>query len=137
MPLTVSLTGDWLESVGSKRAVNGKITFDSSYPTGGESLTPANIGLGVIDNIDFSQGVGGLVFRYDYANKKVMAFYPTGGSAAPAALADPVTSVPSGATTVTSTAAQPDLTETAGRGKEVAASTDLSSIAVEFRATGR
>lgn len=74
MGLTVTLAGDWLSSLGSKRAVNGKITFDSSYPTGGESLTPANIGLGVIDSITFNQGEDGYVFKYNFSTSKVMAF---------------------------------------------------------------
>lgn len=74
MSLTVSLAGDWLSSFGSKRAVSGTLTFDASYPTGGESLTPANIGLGVIERITFNHGEDGYVFKYDYTNKKVMVF---------------------------------------------------------------
>lgn len=73
MGLTVGLTGDWLESIGNKRAVVGTIAFDSSYPTGGESLTAANIGLGVIDHMTI-EPKGGYVFEYDYANKKVLAY---------------------------------------------------------------
>lgn len=133
MALSVSLAGDWLESTGSRRAVSGKITFDAAYATGGEALTPANIGLGVIDRIEFNQAIGGLVFRYDYAAQKLMAFYPSGGASAPAALADPIAAA--GAVAVTSSAATAPLV--AGRGKEVANATDLSSIVVEFRAYGR
>ena len=74
-------------------------------------------------------------YYWDPVNNKLMVFYPTGGGAVPAALADPAVAVPAGGTAVTSTAAQPNLTETAGRGVEVAAATDLSSITVKVRVT--
>lgn len=88
MALTVSLSGDWLSSFGNKRASSGTITFDSSYATGGESLTPANIGLGTIERITFNHGEDGYVFKYDYTNQKVMAYRtatltPTGTISAP------------------------------------------------------
>jgi hypothetical protein len=74
MALTVTLAGDWLSSLGNKRASNGTLTFDSSYATGGESLTPANIGLGVIDSITFNQGEDGYVFKYIHSTQKVQVF---------------------------------------------------------------
>lgn len=88
MALTVSLTGDWMASAGSQRATNGTITFDSSYPTGGESLTAANVGLGSISFIEFNQGSSGYTFQYDYANSKVLVyrsagFTPAGTNSAP------------------------------------------------------
>lgn len=194
MALTVSLTGDWLESVGSKRAVNGKITFDSSYATGGETLTPANIGLGVIDRIEFNQGEDGYVFKYDYTNQKVLVyrsagFTPEGTVAAPvftgsalaahrhnlhlndADVVDGATTrinagtnllgantgadilvagvantsgaggiVDASAGTPAGTNSAPAFTGTAVAATaliEVANATDLSAVAVEFRATGR
>ena len=88
MALTVSLSGDWLSSFGNKRASSGTITFDSSYATGGESLTPANIGLGRIERITFNHGEDGYVFKYDYTNQKVLVYRtatltPAGTVAAP------------------------------------------------------
>lgn len=51
------------------------ITFDSSYPTGGESLTPAQCGmdseiLAVLPEL----GDTGYAVRYDRANEKLMAY---------------------------------------------------------------
>lgn len=54
------------------------ITFDSSYPTGGESLTPQMLGLTVIDFIN-APAKGGYSFEYDRTNKKLKALYATGG----------------------------------------------------------
>lgn len=132
---TVSLPGDWLTSDGNRRRAFGTFTFSNSYTTGGESLTPAMVGLGIIDSLDINQGIGGLIFRWDKANQKVLAFYPTGGAtASPGAIADPkVTSGASSATAVNATT--PDITP--GRAKEVAAATNLSAITFDFEACGR
>ena len=73
MALTVTLSGDWMESIGSRRAVNATIAFDSSYPTGGESLTAANLGLGVLDKVEI-ESKSGYTFSYDYTNSKVLAY---------------------------------------------------------------
>lgn len=48
------------------------VTFDSSYATGGLSLTPAMLGLTSILKLDASPA-GGYVFPYDYTNAKLMA----------------------------------------------------------------
>lgn len=80
MALTVALTGDWMQSMGNKRAVQGTITFDSSYLTGGEALVPSDIGLGVIDTIQFNPArheaddTAMLIARYDYTNETVLLF---------------------------------------------------------------
>ena len=39
---------------GSRRKVRGTITFDSSYPTGGEALTLKTIGLDVLEDLVIS-----------------------------------------------------------------------------------
>lgn len=120
----------------NKRTVRGTIAFDSSYPTGGEPLAARDIGLLVVDDIRFQDNGFRLLYDYDYTNSKVRVFYPTGG-AAPAALGAPSVAVPSGATAVTSSAAQPDLTETGGQGVEVANGTNLSTVTgIRFRAEG-
>lgn len=77
MALTISLTGDWMESLGSKRATSGTITFDSAYAAGGESLTAANVGLGVIDFLELNQGEDGYVFHWDKANNKIVVYQQT------------------------------------------------------------
>lgn len=50
------------------------VDFDSSYPTGGESLTPDSVGLGKID-FCLASPTAGYVFEYDYTNEKLKAFY--------------------------------------------------------------
>ena len=81
MALTIGLTGDWLQSAGSRLSSSGTIAFDSEYPTGGESLTPAMIGLGTIENIDIEPKTG-YTFVYDHTNKKVLVYEAGAGAAA-------------------------------------------------------
>jgi hypothetical protein len=53
--------------------ITGTITFDDSYPTGGESL---DLSTKMADlNVVFIEPTGGYVFTYDHSNKKVMAYY--------------------------------------------------------------
>ena len=61
-----------------------EITFDNSYPTGGESLTPRELGLNVIDFMEI-ESVGGYMFQYDHANQKIKVFTPTTGGASASA----------------------------------------------------
>lgn len=61
---------------GNKRAVICNVDFDDSYPTGGESLTPTNLGLRKIDWLE-AQPTGGYVFQYDYTNQKLLAYQQT------------------------------------------------------------
>lgn len=64
---------------GNKRAVVAEITFDSSYPTGGEPLTAAQLGLASVDAVFPAAAVNStplaLGVRYDKANAKLLAFY--------------------------------------------------------------
>lgn len=85
MALTVTKTGDWQITAGNVRMSRVAIAFDASYPTGGESLTAADLGLRVIDFISI-QPQSGFVFEYDYTNNKVLAYsqgaaHATAGSA--------------------------------------------------------
>jgi hypothetical protein len=68
-------------SLNNKRLRTGKITFDSSYPTGGESLLPSDLGLDVIESIQFSGVTNAtpisMLADYDYTNKKIRLFSPT------------------------------------------------------------
>jgi len=57
---------------GNKRTVTFEVAFDSSYPTGGEPLTPTDLGMSGIDLI-LSSGSNGLWYEYDYTNKKLIA----------------------------------------------------------------
>jgi len=135
MALTVTINKT--DTVGRYLKVKtGTITFDSSYPTGGESLSKSDLGFSSSVETFVASPNGGLVFEYDFTNSKLEAFYPSGGSATPASLAAPAVTVPSGATAVTSSAAQPNLVETAGVAKEVGNTTDLSTITTYFIAFG-
>jgi len=73
MALTFTLSGDWQGNVGNQRYVQGTLAFDSSYPTGGESLTAANIGLRVIEQIDV-QPRSGYVFDYNYTDSLLLVY---------------------------------------------------------------
>jgi hypothetical protein len=50
----------------------GEITFDSSYPTGGESLTAASLGFAEMIVVQFGGGTYNYKPEYDYANSKVV-----------------------------------------------------------------
>lgn len=80
MAVAASFSGDWQTSLGNRRGVSATLTFSGTYTTGGESLTPANLGLGAIDvgSVLLNQGEDGYVFKYDYTNKKVLV-YRSGG----------------------------------------------------------
>ena len=135
MALTVTINKT--DTVGRYLKVKtGSIVFGSSYPTNGEALTASNLEFSTdVEFIEISPA-GGLIFEYDYANSKLKALYPTGGSATPASRAAPAVTVPSGSTAVESSAAQPNLTETAGIAKEVGNTTDLSTVTAYFVAFG-
>jgi hypothetical protein len=47
----------------------GTIAFDSSYPTGGESIT-----FGFTPAVVIVESKAGYVFSYDYTNEKVLAY---------------------------------------------------------------
>jgi hypothetical protein len=86
MPLTFANREDL--SVGNERGVRVDITFDASYPTGGEPLTPADLGLGRINQLISDQGgIGandGRVIQYDRVNELLLAFQgPTAVGALP------------------------------------------------------
>lgn len=133
--MAVSLSNKEATVVGNKRFLRFDCTFDSSYPTGGESISASDLGMSVID-ILIAAPNGGLVFEYDHTNSKLKAFFPTGGASS-TSVAAPSVAVPSGATAVTSTAAQPGLTETSGIAAEVGATADLSSIVARCFAIGQ
>lgn len=51
------------------------VTFDNSYPTGGESFTAADVGLSEIFYVGFSaDNSPAYQFAYDYTNKKIQVF---------------------------------------------------------------
>jgi len=64
--------------IGNRKCVLVDITGDTSYPTGGSSLTAAQLGLRSVEYADTPQATGGVTFTYDRANSKLMTF--TGGT---------------------------------------------------------
>lgn len=78
MALTIASTGGagggQLEyiSLNNARMRCAKVTFDSSYATGGEALTAANFGLDEIYTVIAAPN-GGYVFEYDNTNSKLKA----------------------------------------------------------------
>lgn len=148
MALTIS--GLQRNVFGNRRAHSGVITFDSSYPTGGESLVPANIGLSVIDYIKFVPA-SSLVSTfstliecdYDYTNQKVRAFEQgvrTSGTAA----ADTTNFVfvediaaADSAVKAAGPAVAINTNYSLGGLREVLNGADLSGVSVRFEAIGR
>jgi hypothetical protein len=87
--LTITMDARPYDVLSTHRAVFGTITFDASYPTGGESLTGADLkNLGEIEKIIFEPASNGTPIikhlKYDYVNKKVLAFDVAGTQTADA-----------------------------------------------------
>jgi hypothetical protein len=150
MAATITLAGDWLESLGSKRAVNFSVTGDNSYPTGGYAITAAQVGLGVVDFWEF-QNNSGYIVEYIAATGK-LKFYVDGGNlpsvvvtggqgAGPGLQITPDTNAgvlgKTTATTRTIPGGTFGLVAGAGSLVEVAATTDLHLIVIQGRVTGR
>lgn len=154
--MALSITSLKRDVSGNKRLHAGKLTFDNSYPTGGESLTPANIGLHVIENITIISA-SGLTFEYDYTNQKVKAFsalsahnhtlhFQTAAAANSVTAATNALRTAAAAFDVAGVAnssgeggivtAAPTTTLATNTGQEVANTTDLSSISARFIAIG-
>ena len=76
MSLGITIKGHNI--VGNIRQTIATINFDSSYPTGGESLTARNLALGTVDNLQVFPK-NGYMFEYDYTNSKLKAYHPTRG----------------------------------------------------------
>jgi hypothetical protein len=78
MALTIAAQRVW--AAGSVKLATIDVTFDSSYPDNGESLTGADLGMDIL--LDFvsdgfamkSDGTLGVMTKYDYANSKLLAF---------------------------------------------------------------
>jgi hypothetical protein len=89
MALTVAKVTGGAYTVGNKKKRTVTVTFDSSYPTGGEALTAATLGVsgrtlieviphGVFRNTDATLGI---VVSYDYTNSKLVAYWGNAGTA--------------------------------------------------------
>lgn len=68
-------------TVGALKFRTVTITMDSSYPTGGESFTPAQVGLVAITQVLISQPPA-YVVDYDYTNQKFLFYWTGAGTSA-------------------------------------------------------
>jgi hypothetical protein len=89
MPLTVTKQTDAVSGVqefviGDRKALICNITFDNSYPTGGELVDPAVFGdwIQVDAVVPMGTNAGNRVVTYDRANKKLLLFTALGTEAA-------------------------------------------------------
>lgn len=122
MALTISQVG--LDTVfGNKRIRVLDLTFDSSYLTGGESLTAADCRLNTIDLVLCSQA-GGRTFEYDYTNSTLKSYSPV---TAHTHTENTAASYAQNATTAAATA---------GPGAQVASAVDLSAVTVRAIVVG-
>ena len=147
--MALTITDKALRKLGNAYAVVADVTFGASYPTGGESLTPAQFGLSVIDLMLIETSTGYL-FQYDYTNSKLKAFYPRAAVAGTLAVATPALAhTATGSTPVLATdATMPDHAAgvactitgnpavAAGAGAEVTNKTDLHTITARVMAIG-
>lgn len=71
------------EVPGSRKESFGTITFDSSYPTGGEAFTPADFGLSRLDFL-YVSGATGYVATWDGSTSapKVLLYRQTAATGA-------------------------------------------------------
>lgn len=78
MALTIANVNAQAEDVfGRHRVRLVTVTFDSSYPTGGESFTPADVGLSQIDAVFVSpdsNAAGGHTVQYDYTAETLKVY---------------------------------------------------------------
>lgn len=109
-------------------------TADNSYPTGGYAIV-VPFGLSVIlALVPISTNAVGLFPQWDQANQKILLYYPTGSTLTPGTtIGDPILNA--GATAVTGSAATGPFA--AGRGKQLANTTDASTVKIYCLLTGR
>lgn len=62
--MAITYSVDTPELVGRQRLVRGTITFDSSYPTGGEAVAVASLGLTALTRLDVFPGLGSSTTGY-------------------------------------------------------------------------
>lgn len=96
--------------IGNKKMRTYDVTFDSSYVTGGESLTASDLGLKKVEQVltdagaKNSAGTQSVPVRYDYTNGKLQAYRYDGASAGKANLEEVANTVDLSAFTVRLTA---------------------------------
>lgn len=155
MASTMTLTGDWLQSAGSRTQTHGTGNL-GVYATNGVAVTAAQLGLGAIDSLIINPA-GGYTFEYVASTGKIKAYTGGGGasvdgtaaklsivggqSAGPALQITPDSN--SGiigkttATTVTAATEITGLTVVGGASGEVDNSTNLAGVTFSWVAIGQ
>tara|TARA_B100000949_G_scaffold81226_1_gene72617 strand:- start:11043 stop:11459 length:417 start_codon:yes stop_codon:yes gene_type:complete len=137
MSLTLTKTPAGDDVWGRHRVWVGDVKFDSSYPAGGEAVAAGDFTMGSLMGVQVLGGnaaAAAYMMHFDSANSKLMLTYPTGGATtAPAAVADPIVTTGSATASVVD-ATTPNITP--GRGKELRAATDASTITFRILAVG-
>lgn len=104
MPLAFSTSPPQI--AGTKRVVRGTVTFDSSYPTGGEAFTPASLGLTGLEQMFVQPGTYVVNWNRSAASPLLLAYMGDNNNASDGPLI------------------------------EVANTTDLSALVLQFEAIG-
>jgi hypothetical protein len=81
MALVLTRVKDGENVFGNQRSLAFDVAFDSTYNSGGEPLTPRQLGLKTVHDVRIMQpGPGGIAFVYDIANAKLKAEAAAGAS---------------------------------------------------------
>ncbi len=72
--MAISASQVFVNRAGKKRQAVTLITMDASYPTGGEAVTAAQLGLATVD-VAMCTSNTGHVAQYDKANAKIKLYY--------------------------------------------------------------
>lgn len=84
MASTITLSGDWMISLGNRKQTQGTGNL-GTYATAGIAVSAAQCGLGVVDSL-VCDPAGGYVFQYVPSTGKVKAYWT--GAATSAVLAE-------------------------------------------------
>jgi hypothetical protein len=77
--MSLTITRILKTSIGDRFMIVNEVAFDSSYPSGGESLLRTDLGFAATADPEFhvlAQPKGGRVFEFDYSGQKLLAYEP-------------------------------------------------------------
>lgn len=80
MASSISLTGDWMVSLGNRRQTSGTGNL-GTYATSGVAITAAQVGLGVLQSLVIDPA-GGYTFEWVKSTGLIKAYYASGALAA-------------------------------------------------------
>lgn len=98
--MAIGVTRVFVNKAGKKRQTVTEVALDSSYPTGGEAITAAQLGLSFVDAALCSSSTGHIA-RYDKTNAKIKMFYADYDAVADGALIEVPNTTDLSAVTVT------------------------------------